>query len=270
MIIRKSGDGLSSRELERYRRQLMLAGFTLEHQKMLKDSTVLVAGVGGVGGTAALYLAVAGIGKLDLVHAGRLTPSNMNRQILMRSSRIGESRVAQAKNAIEAINPDVAVEIHDERLTPVLADTLLSGADAALSGRPNFHERRVLNECCVRKEIPMVEGAMNAMEGYLFTVIPFKTPCLNCLYPEDNPEWEELGFPVLGAVSGVLGCLMALEAIKVLTGFGKPMTSRMLVFDLQGMDFRKLKISRDRDCPVCGHGRPEDSASPPGRPSLAK
>lgn len=243
--------GLSVLEMERYRRQLMLAGFTMEHQRKLKNSTALVAGVGGVGGTAALYLAVAGIGKLILVHAGKLTRSNMNRQILMRDFQVGESRVRQAKKAIEEINPDVAVEIRDERMTTELTEALLTGADIALSARPNFRERRVLNAACVNKRVPMVEGAMNAMEGYLFTVVPGKTACLNCLYPEDNPEWEELGFPVLGAVSGVLGCLMSIEAIKHLTGFGKPMASQMLVFDLTDMDFKKLNVSRDKNCPVC-------------------
>ncbi len=211
-----------------------------------------MAGAGGVGGTAALYLAVAGIGKLVLAHSGNLTLSNMNRQILMRDSGIGESRVVHAKKTIEEINPDVEVDIHDERLTPSLADALLNGADAALSARPNFKERRALNERCVKKGIPMVEAAMNGMEGYLFTVIPFKTPCFNCLYPEDNPEWQELGFPVMGAVSGTPGCLMAMETIKVLTGFGSPMTSQMLVFDLLDMNFRKLKIARDKGCAVCG------------------
>ncbi|MDA8087780.1 MAG: HesA/MoeB/ThiF family protein [Nitrospiraceae bacterium] len=239
-------------ELERYRRQLMLEGFTPEHQKRLKASSVLVAGVGGVGGTAALYLAVAGVGKLVLVHSGQLTLSNMNRQILMRDSGIGQSRVQQAKKTIEEINPAVAVEIHDERFTPALADALLNGSGVAISARPNFGERRVLNESCVRKGVPMVEGAMNGMEGYLFTVVPFKGPCLNCLYPEDNPEWQELGFPVMGAVSGTLGCLMAMETIKVLTGFGRPMTSHMLAFDMLSMDFKKLKIARDKGCAVCG------------------
>ena len=250
--MRTSEEGLSVTELERYRRQLMLSGFTAEHQGKLKRSTALVAGVGGVGGTAALYLAAAGIGKIIMVHSGRLTLSNMNRQILMRDFWIGESRVEQAKYTIQEINPDVEMEIYDERLSVSLAGPLLEGAGIALSARPNFPERRVLNECCVKKRVPMIEGAMNAMEGYMFTVIPGRTACLNCLYPEDNPEWEELGFPVLGAVSGVLGCLMSLEAIKVITGFGKPMP-HVLAFDLADMNFRKLNIGRDNNCPVCGN-----------------
>ncbi len=239
-------------EMERYRRQLMLAGFTPERQRKLRGSTALVAGVGGLGGTAALYLAVAGIGRIIMVHSGRLTLSNMNRQVLMRDSRIGERRVLQARNTIEEINPGVEMEIHDERLSQPLADALLKDADIALSTRPNFHERRVLNECCIKSKTPMVEAAMNAMEGYIFTVIPGETPCLNCLYPEDNPEWQELDFPVLGPVPGMLGCLMALEAVKVLTGFGRPLISQMLVFDLLDTRFTKVNIRRDMNCPVCG------------------
>lgn len=243
---------LTDAERERYRRQMLLSGFTEEHQRRLKASTALIAGIGGLGGTAALYLAVAGIGKMIFAHYGNLTLSNMNRQVLMRHDWIGESRVIQAKKTIEDINPDVEVEIYDERTTGDNVYRLLDGADIALSARPNFSERRILNEACVKKGIPMVEAAMNGMEGYLFNVIPGETPCLNCLYPEENPEWEELGFPVLGAVSGALGCLMAVETIKLLTGFGKPLLSQMLVYDTSDMDFRKLRIRRAPDCVVCG------------------
>jgi molybdopterin/thiamine biosynthesis adenylyltransferase len=243
---------LSDRELERYRRQLMLSGFTIEHQQRLKDSTALIAGIGGLGGTAAIYLAVAGIGKLVIAHYGNLTLSNMNRQILMKHEWIGKSRVIQAKKSIEDINPDVDVEIYDERITKDNVDKLLYGVNIALSARPNFYERRVLNNACVRKGIPMVEAAMNGMEGYIFNIIPGITPCLNCLYPEDNNEWEELGFPVLGSVSGMLGCMMAIEAIKLLTGYGRPLLSKMLMFNTIDMEFRKLNIRRDEDCKVCG------------------
>jgi molybdopterin/thiamine biosynthesis adenylyltransferase len=243
---------LSERERERYKRQLMLHGFTLEHQERLRNSSALIAGVGGVGGTAALYLAVAGIGKMVMAHYGRLTQSNMNRQILMSHDWIGKSRVDQAMRSIQNINPDVGIEIYDERSEEGNIFTFLEGADIAVSARPNFRERRTLNAACVRKGIPMVEGAMNGMEGYLFNVIPGETPCLNCLYPVDDPSWEELGFPVLGAVSGMLGCLMAIEAIKLLTGYGTPLKSQMLVFNTIDADFRKVNIRRDADCDVCG------------------
>jgi len=237
---------------ERYKRQLMLEGFTERHQQKLKRSAALIAGIGGLGGTAAIYLAAAGIGKMVLAHYGNLTLSNMNRQILMKYNRIGKSRVAQAKKSIEEINPDVEVDIYDERTSDGNVDKLIEGVQIALSARPNFKERRALNNACVKKGVPMVEAAMNGMEGYIFNIIPEVTPCLNCLYPDDNPEWEELGFPVLGAVSGMLGCLMAVEAIKLLTGFSKPLMSQMLVFNTADMEFKKLNIRKDDNCEVCG------------------
>jgi molybdopterin/thiamine biosynthesis adenylyltransferase len=245
---------LNHSDLERYRRQLMLHGFTADHQRWLGKCTALVAGVGGLGGTAALYLAAAGIGRLILVHAGNLTLSNMNRQILMKHKGIGKSRVVQAKKTIKEINPDVEIEAIDERITEENVEKLLRTAQIALSARPNFSERRLLNKASIEKGIPMVEAAMNGMEGYLFDVLPGVTSCIHCVYPEDDPSWEELGFPVLGAVSGMLGCMMALEAIKLLTGYGKPLLSEMLVFSTLDMEFKKVKIPRNEQCEVCRAG----------------
>ncbi len=211
---------------------------------------MLVAGIGGLGGTAALYLAAAGIGRLVLAHAGTVTLSNMNRQILMRN-RIGKSRVVQAKRTIQEMNPDVAVDVFDERITEGNAGSLISSVQIALSARPNFQERRILNRACIEKGILMVEAAMNGMEGYIFNVIPRVASCVHCVYPEDDPSWQELGFPVLGAVSGMLGCIMALETIKLLTGYGKPLLSEMLVFNTMDMDFKKVKAPRNESCEVC-------------------
>ena len=237
---------------ERYKRQLMLQGFTHDHQRWLQNSTAIVAGVGGLGGTAALYLAAAGIGRLILVHAGNLTLSNLNRQVLMKHKAIGKSRVFQAKKTIQEMNPDVEVEIFDERITAANGGMLVRSAKIALSARPNFNERRALNRACIEKGIPMVEAAMNGMDGYLFNVIPGVTSCLHCVYPEDDPSWNEMGFPVLGAVSGMLGCMMALESIKLLTGYGKPLLGKMLVFNTLDMEFRKMNISRNDCCAICG------------------
>jgi len=242
---------LTHTDRERYRRQLMLRGFTTDHQQWLRNSTALIAGVGGLGGAAALYLAAAGIGRMILVHAGDLTLSNMNRQVLMKHKGIGKSRVVQAKKTIQEINPDVEVEAIDDRITGNNIELLLRTAKIALSARPNFDERRVLNKACVEKCIPMVEAAMNGMEGYLFNVIPKVASCLHCVYPEDDPSWKELGFPVLGAVSGMLGCMMAIEAIKLLTGYGKPLLAEMVVFNTLDMDFKKVRIPRNESCEVC-------------------
>lgn len=237
---------------ERCKRQLMLDGFGEEHQRRLRQATALVAGIGGLGGTAALYLAAAGIGRMIFVHRGDLTLSNMNRQILMNEEGIGRSRVVTGKKRILEFNSEVEVEIHDKAIAGDNVNRFLEGTDIALSARPNFRERRILNKACVKKGIPMIEAAMNGMEAYLFNILPGRTPCLDCVFPADDPEWRELGFPVLGAVSGALGCLMALEAIKILTGFGSPLLSKMLVFDTKDMHFRNLNIRRNESCPVCG------------------
>jgi molybdopterin/thiamine biosynthesis adenylyltransferase len=243
---------LTKQELERYKRQLMLRGFTPDHQRRLKHASALVAGVGGLGGTAALYLAAAGIGRLVLAHSGNLTLSNLNRQVLMRNDGIGTTRVRQAKKSLQQLNPDVAIEVHDARITGENAGGLLRGVQIALSARPNFAERRALNRACVERLIPMVEAAMNGMEGYIFNVLPRAGSCLHCVYPADDPSWEEMGFPVLGAVSGMLGCMMAIEAIKLLTGFGKPLLSEMVVFNTVDMEFRKVSVPKDLSCEVCG------------------
>lgn len=243
---------IKTKQDERYKRQLMLEGFTEEHQERLRHATALVAGIGGLGGTAAIYLAAAGIGRMIFVHRGNLTRSNMNRQILMQEDWVGRSRVIMGKKRIREINSDVEVEIHDKWISENNVDGFISGVDIALSARPNFRERRILNKACVEKGIPIVEAAMNGMEAYLFNVIPGVTPCLDCVFADDNPEWRELEFPVLGAVSGVLGCLMAIETIKILTGFGTQLLSKMLSFNTMDMHFRNLNIYRNESCHVCG------------------
>ncbi len=246
---------LLEKEQERYGRQLTLRGFFADHQQKMKKSTALIAGVGGLGGTAALYLAAAGIGRLVLVHAGVLELPDLNRQILMKNSRIGESRVLQAKESIRSINPEVSIETYDERISEANVRRLLSTAQIALSARPNFPERRTLNKACIERRIPMIEAAMNGMEGYIFNVFPQETACLHCLFPKDDPEWEELGFPVIGAVPGMLGCIMALETIKTLTGYGQPLHAEMLVFNAMNMEFTKIKVPRNVGCAVCGSGQ---------------
>lgn len=243
---------LREQERERYRRQMMLQGFTEEHQQRLKNSHAFIGGVGGLGGTAALYLAVAGIGKLTFVHSGKLELPDLNRQILMKHTCVGEARIGQAKKSVQDINPEVIIDTFDERISDRNVRQLLVTADIALSARPNFAERRSLNKACVEKGIPMIEAAMNGMEGYLFNVIPKATSCLHCVFPQDDPDWEELGFSVLGAVPGMLGCMMALEAIKILTGYGRPLFSQMLVMNGQELEFMKIKIPRNEHCEVCG------------------
>ncbi|HBE18454.1 MAG TPA: protein hesA [Cyanobacteria bacterium UBA11149] len=242
---------LTAKELERYRRQIMLSGFGEAGQKRLKSSTILVTGVGGLGGTAALYLAVAGVGRLILVRGGELRLDDMNRQILMTDDWVGKPRVFKAKETLEEINPDVQIDAICEYVTPENVDALVQSADLVLDCAHNFIERDLLNVACVRWNKPMVEAAMNDMEAYLTTIVPGQTPCLSCIFPE-KPDWDKRGFGVLGAVSGTLACLTALEAIKLITGIGKPLLSQLLTMDLATFDFAKRRPYHDPNCPVCG------------------
>ncbi|MEM8721101.1 MAG: HesA/MoeB/ThiF family protein [Cyanobacteria bacterium P01_G01_bin.39] len=242
---------LTPKELERYSRQIQLPDLGERGQKALKNTTALVSGVGGLGGTVALYLAVAGIGKLILVRGGELRLDDMNRQILMTDDWVGKTRVTKAQETLAQINPDVEVEAIAEYINPDNVDTLVQRADIALSCAHNFPERDLLNAACVRWQKPMVEAAMNSMEAYLTTIVPGKTPCLSCLFPE-KPDWDRRAFGVLGAVSGTLACMSALEAIKLITGLGKPLLGQLLNMDLANMEFHKLHTYKDPDCPVCG------------------
>ena len=243
---------LTPNEIERYRRQMMLPNFGELAQQRLKSATVLVTGVGGLGGTAALYLLVAGVGRLILVRGGDLRLDDMNRQILMTDDWVGKPRVFKAQETLKAINPDVQVEAVDEYITPENVDSLVQSADIALDCPHNFTERDLLNEACVRWRKPMLEAEMDRIQPYLTTIIPGETPCLSCLFPE-KPDWDRRSFAVLGAVSGTLACLTAIEAIKVITEFGQPLLSQLLTMDLTRMEFAKRHSYRVHECPVCGH-----------------
>ncbi len=242
---------LSPTELERYHRQIMLPGFGEESQQRLKNSTVLVTGVGGLGGTAALYLAVAGVGRLILLRGGELRLDDMNRQVLMTHDWVGQPRVFKAKETLTAINPDIEIEAICEYVTAENVDALVQASDLVLDCAHNFVERDLLNAACVRWGKPMVEAAMNDMEAYLTTIVPGLTPCLSCIFPE-KPDWDKRGFGVLGAVSGTLACLTALEAIKLITGLGTPLLSQLLTMDLGRAEFSKRHPYHDPNCPICG------------------
>ncbi len=245
---------LTATELERYRRQMQLPGFGEAGQAKLKASTALVTGVGGLGGTVALYLAVAGIGKLILVRGGDLRLDDMNRQILMTHDWVGKPRVLKAKETLASINPDVEIEAVSDYITADNVDRLVQQADIALDCSHNFDERNLVNAASVLWKTPMVEAAMNGMEAYLTSIIPGETPCLSCIFPE-KPNWDRWGFGVLGAVSGTLACLTALEAVKLITGLGKPLKGQLLTMDLGNAEFHKLRPYHDPNCPVCGNGK---------------
>lgn len=241
---------LSDTELLRYDRQLKLLGS--DGQNKLKQATVMVAGIGGLGGTAALYLAAAGVGKLILTHEGVIHLPDMNRQILMDSSHVGEERMGIAIENLRRINPETTFQGHNAKIDFETAKPWVQEADLVIDARYDFPERYELNRLCVSLSKPLIEAAMYGFEVSLTTIVPGTTPCLACLYPEGAKEWEPFGFPVLGATAGIAGCLAATEAVKYIAGVGRPFTDVMHRIDTLTMSNYVVSIKRRPDCPCCG------------------
>jgi len=255
---------LSDLDRRLYEWQLWVPGFDEAGQQKLKAASVLVSRCGGVGGLVAYELAAAGVGRLVLAHAGVLKPGDLNRQLLMTRDWLGQPRVACAARRLLELNPDVEVVAVAENVTPANAARLVGQVDLVVDCAPLFEERYLMNREAVRQRKPMVECAMYELEVQVTTLLPGRTPCLACLYPE-KPDYWKRQFPVFGAVSGVAGCLGATEAIKVLSGLGEPLANRLLVGDLRRMTFRTFNVKRDPQCPVCGSDLAKCSSPPRGR-----
>lgn len=234
-----------------YQWQLWVEGFGVAGQLRLKNATVLVSRIGGVGGTLALYLAAAGVGRLILAHAGDLRLDDLNRQLLMSHAGLGQSRVEQAARRLCDLNPLIEVVPIAENITDANVDNLAKDADVIASCAPLFQERLLLNRAAVAQHKPLVDCAMYELEAQLTTVMPGRGPCLACLYPSEPTAWKRQ-FPVLGAVAGTVASLGAMEVIKVLSGLGEPLIGKMLICDLADMSFRRMPIRRNEVCPVCG------------------
>jgi len=243
---------LTESENRIYEWQMWVSGFGAEGQRKLRAASVLVSRCGGVGGLVAYELAAAGIGRLVLAHAGNLKPSDLNRQLLMRHDWVGKSRVDCAAQRLRELNPHVEVVAVGENVSAANVARLVGQVDLVADCAPLFEERFLMNREAVRQRKPLVECAMYELEAQITTLIPGQTPCLQCLYPEAPPYWKRQ-FPVFGAVAGLVGCLGAMEAIKVLTGLGEPLRGRLLVCDLRRMSFRTLNLKRNPQCPVCAH-----------------
>jgi molybdopterin/thiamine biosynthesis adenylyltransferase len=247
------GQALTDLERQVYEWQMWVPGFGEEGQRRLKGASVLISRCGGVGGAVALELAAAGVGRLILAHAGNLKPSDLNRQILMTHDWLGRPRVECAAQRLRALNPRLDVVTVAENVSEANVAGLVGQADVVADCAPLFEERYLMNREAVRQGKPMVECAVYELEAQLTTIVPGQTPCLACLCPEPPPHWQRQ-FPVFGAVAGMVGCLGAMEVIKLLTRLGEPLLNRMLTCDLRTMSFRQLKITRQPDCRVCGGG----------------
>jgi molybdopterin/thiamine biosynthesis adenylyltransferase len=243
---------LSSDELLRYQWQLWVRDFGEAGQRRLKGASVLVSRIGGVGGSAALHLAAAGVGRLVIAHAGNLRLDDLNRQTLMTTDWIGKPRIESAERRLRELNPLVQVETASENVSEANAAELVRRCDLVVAAAPLFTERLLMNREAVRQGKPLVDCAMYDLEGRVMTVLPGQTACLACLYPEPPANWKR-EFPVLSAVSSTVGSLAAMEAIKLIAGLGEPLAGRLLTFDLRDMSFRTIAIARRPDCQVCGH-----------------
>ena len=241
---------LTDVEREVYSWQMTVAGFGEEGQQRLKAATVMVSRVGGLGGLVAYELAAAGVGRLVLAHGGTLKPSDLNRQLLMRHNALGQARIDIAAESLTALNPRLEIVAVPENVSEANATELVGRADVVVDCAPLFEERFAMNDACVRLAKPMVECAMYETEAHITSFKPGKTGCLRCLYPEKPDDWQRR-FPVIGAVSGAVGCLGAMEAIKIIAGLGEPLFGRLLTMDLRNMSFQEVKIRPDPGCPVC-------------------
>jgi adenylyltransferase/sulfurtransferase len=240
---------LTDEDRQRYQRQMMLAGWGEDGQEKLKAARVFVAGAGGLGSPAAIYLAVAGIGHIAMCDFDSPDLSNLNRQILHNDSRIGVNKAESAKMTLTQMNPSIEVEAITTRIEAESVDRLVGEADIIVDCMDNFPTRYLLNECALRKGIPFVHGSVWGLEGKLTFIQAPETPCLQCLFPTPPPREV---FPVLGATPGVIGCLQAMETVKYLLGLGENTKHRLLVWDGSDMEFLSYPIARDPTCLACG------------------
>jgi len=248
---------LTEEETATYEWQMWVQDFGIEGQKKLKQATALVSRVGGLGSPVAYALAAAGIGRLVLAHGGNVKYSDLNRQILMTYDWLGKPRVESAVRRLRELNPRIEIEGIPENINETNALELVGNADIVFDCAPLFEERFAMNKACVQHRKPLIDAAMYSMEGQLTTIIPGKSPCLACIYPEFPEAWKRQ-FPVFGAVSGIVGNLAVCEGIKVLAGFGTTLAGFMLHYDAGHMDFRKFRLKRNPNCRVCADASKKD------------
>lgn len=239
---------ISKSELLRYNRQLIIPGLDREKQEKLKHSTVFIAGAGGLGSSAAIYLAASGIGKIRICDFDTVEITNLNRQILHDDSKIGMNKAISAKETLEKINPNIEVIALTEKITDEVLEKLVEGSEIIVDCLDNFDTRFVLNKYAVSKKIPLVFGAVYGLEGHISFIHTPETFCLACLYKESPPK--EI-FPVLGVTSGIVGCLQALESLKYLIDIGENLKNKLLIWNGLYQEFRKLSISKDPLCNIC-------------------
>ncbi len=245
---------LSKEQIARYSRQLILPGLGVKGQERLRSASVLVVGAGGLGSPAALYIAAAGVGTIGIIDRETVALSNLHRQILHETAGVGRPKSDSARERLAALNPEAQVVAMQESLEAATILERLAPYDVVLDGSDNFPTRYLVNDACVLLRKPLVHGGVVHLGGQVLTILPGQGACFRCAFPEPPqpgaiPSCQEAG--VLGSAAGIIGTLMAHEALKVLLGLGQPLVNRLLVFDGHMSRFREVPLRRQADCAVC-------------------
>lgn len=246
---------LSKEELERYDRQIMIRGWSEEGQLKLKKAKVVIAGAGGLGNPAAIYLAAAGLGRILNIDNDQYELSNLNRQILGWQKDIGRPKVEAVREKLRALNPDIEVEAAATEITAENVCDLIRGSDVVVDAMDNWKTRFCLNSGCVECRIPLVHAGIHGLSGQITTIVPGEGPCLQCIIPKPPPEIRP--FPVVGATPGLFAMLQTMEVFKLILGLGKPLVGRLLLFSGEDMSFNTVQVSRNPDCPICSRTQPK-------------
>ncbi len=242
-------------QIERYSRHIILPEVGGSGQQKMLEARVLLLGAGGLGSPAAYYLAAAGIGNLGIVDFDQVDLSNLQRQIIHSTERIGMLKTESAKKTIQALNPDVNVTLYNEKMDSSNIMSLIKDYDYVVDGSDNFPTRYLVNDACVMKNKTLIHGSIYRFEGQVTVFKPDDGPCYRCLYPEPPPpgmvpNCQEGG--VLGVLAGVIGNLQVVEVLKLILGIGKPLVGKLLIYDALNAEFRSLRLRRDANCPICG------------------
>ncbi len=238
-------------EIERYARHLVLREVGGPGQQKLKAATVLIVGAGGLGAPAALYLAAAGVGTIRVADPDAVDLSNLQRQVIYAGGDLARPKVEATADRLAGLNPHVTVDGFNGAFDAGSADGLVEGVDLVLDGTDDFATRFCVNDACVRHDKPLVSGAIGRWTGQVGVF--GRKPCYRCLVPEIPPDAETCAaVGVVGALAGVIGSMMALEAVKLIVGAGEPLTGRLLIYDALAAETRTVRVARDPACPVCG------------------